>query len=228
MARKKPAAASLPKLIRVTDPNADGSVGVYDPDAFQAWVHEVHLEGHKRDVAVPSFKKAIKIVKEAGCTVELDPETTRVAITLELVGSADDAVTVIGKLLDGGLLQEAINEHEYEAGHLRVLSASVRREPTVETLTPNPKWYELCGCGAPNHACSCGDNEDLYTCDYCDVTHLIYDTTPTDKDCHACPGCFKALNLREWTEWIDERGAQWRDPVTGEWSSKRPYDKRGL
>ena len=94
----------------------------------------------------------------------------------------------------------------------------------VETLTPNPKWHELCSCGAPNHACSCSDNEDLYTCDYCGVAHLIDDTTPTDKDCHACPECFKECGLREWREMIDERGAQWKDPVTGEWSSERPVE----
>lgn len=130
MARKKPKtkAAPPPKLIRVTDPNDGDSVGVYDLDAFRGWVHEVHLEGYKRNVRVPSFKKAVEIVEHAGCLVEFDPETTRVAIVLELVGGADDATTVIDKLLDTGLLQDAINDHEYEAGHLRVLSATSRHE----------------------------------------------------------------------------------------------------
>jgi len=121
---KKKTEKPLPTLVSVTDPE-EGSFGVYDPDAFRAWVHEVHLEGYKRDVAVPSFDKAVKIVKGAGCTVELDPETTRVAIVLELVGSADDATTVIDKLLNNGVIQEAINEYADDLP-LRVLSASVR------------------------------------------------------------------------------------------------------
>jgi hypothetical protein len=62
------------KLYRVTDPNdndGEGSTGLYAKDGFRSWVHEVFLEGYKRDVKIPSLPAAIEIVEGAGCAVEV-------------------------------------------------------------------------------------------------------------------------------------------------------------
>lgn len=51
----------------------------------------------------------------------------RVAVELEIQGSADDAFTVIDGLLDNGFFQDAVSEHDHdEAGPLLVTSALVR------------------------------------------------------------------------------------------------------
>ena len=46
----------------------------YEPDAFCAWVHEVFLEGYKRDVAVPDLDMAISIVRNMGYDIETTEE----------------------------------------------------------------------------------------------------------------------------------------------------------
>lgn len=117
------------KLVHVQDPNDGdkGSVGVYEPDDFRAWVHEVFLEGYKRKVRFPSLSKAVEIVEAAGCKVDLNPKVSRVAIIMEIVGDDDANVCrVIDRLLDDGVVQEAIRDRE---DRLAVTTAFVRPEP---------------------------------------------------------------------------------------------------
>jgi hypothetical protein len=47
----------------------------------------------------------------------------RIRIVLEIEGDQADALTVIGELLDAGIMQDDINDHEFDAGQLRVVSA---------------------------------------------------------------------------------------------------------
>jgi hypothetical protein len=47
-------------------------------------------------------------------------------VVLEIEGSEVDARYVVNELLDAGFFQDAINEHDCEAGLLRVKSAVVR------------------------------------------------------------------------------------------------------
>lgn len=42
----------------------------YEDHVFIQWVHEVFLEGYKRDVPVPSVEEAIDIVLAAGYWLE--------------------------------------------------------------------------------------------------------------------------------------------------------------
>jgi len=48
-----------------------------------------------------------------------------VIVRLVIEGDASDAAYVVGEALDAGHLQDAINEHDCEAGPLRVVSATV-------------------------------------------------------------------------------------------------------
>ena len=51
--------------------------------------------------------------------------TTTITIKLKIEGGTADASYVIDEILDSGLLQDAINDHEYDAGELRVLSVMI-------------------------------------------------------------------------------------------------------
>jgi hypothetical protein len=62
----------LPKLIRVTDQN-EGSICNYTPDGFRSWVCDVFMEGYKRYVEFPTLERALEVVRNAGCSVEIDP-----------------------------------------------------------------------------------------------------------------------------------------------------------
>lgn len=48
---------------------------------------------------------------------------TRIIITLEIEGNPADAWRVVNQALDDGAIQNAINEHETDAGPLSCLSA---------------------------------------------------------------------------------------------------------
>lgn len=50
----------------------------------------------------------------------------KIIIELEIDGDADDAAYVAGEILDEGILQDAINFHEFDASELHVESAVVR------------------------------------------------------------------------------------------------------
>lgn len=52
----------------------------------------------------------------------------RLTITLDLIGSVDDAEYVANKLLDAGAVQDLINEHDFDAGDLAILDASASAE----------------------------------------------------------------------------------------------------
>lgn len=53
--------------------------------------------------------------------------TCRIVIEMEIEGEYEDAYAVIDALLDNGIPQDEINNHENEdAGPLKVLSASVK------------------------------------------------------------------------------------------------------
>jgi len=49
---------------------------------------------------------------------------TKVTIELEIEGYTTDAGYVVDQILDAGVLQDAISEHEYDAGPLRVTQAT--------------------------------------------------------------------------------------------------------
>ncbi len=51
---------------------------------------------------------------------------TRVAILVEVHGEPADVWSVVNQALDDGAIQNAINEHETEAGPCRVLSVEAR------------------------------------------------------------------------------------------------------
>jgi hypothetical protein len=51
---------------------------------------------------------------------------TRVAIIVEVHGAPDDVWKVVERALDDGAIQNAINEHETDAGPLRVLSVEAK------------------------------------------------------------------------------------------------------
>lgn len=56
-----------------------------------------------------------------------EPEVVHVAIYLTIEGKLQDALEVVDALLDNGVPQDSINEHEVEgAGPLHVKSAIVR------------------------------------------------------------------------------------------------------
>jgi len=55
----------------------------------------------------------------------------RVAIILSIEGKDEDALDVINTLLDNGVVQDPINEHDCEAGPLHVRVAVVRKLPEV-------------------------------------------------------------------------------------------------
>ena len=55
----------------------------------------------------------------------------KMIIELEIEGLEADATSVIDELLDSGLLQDAINDHEFDAGPLLVKSALVRPAPKL-------------------------------------------------------------------------------------------------
>lgn len=48
-----------------------------------------------------------------------------VTIRLVIEGNPDEAVGVVDKILDAGTLQEEINNHQFDAADLRVVSAVV-------------------------------------------------------------------------------------------------------
>lgn len=50
----------------------------------------------------------------------------KVAIIVEVHGAPEDVWSVVNHALDDGAIQNAINEHETEAGPLRVLSVEAR------------------------------------------------------------------------------------------------------
>ena len=51
---------------------------------------------------------------------------TRIAIVVEVHGEPADVWSVVDRALDDGAIQNAINEHETDAGPLRVLSVEAR------------------------------------------------------------------------------------------------------
>ncbi len=51
---------------------------------------------------------------------------TTLVITLVIEGNEDDTLQGVDDLLDAGLLQDAINDHDSDAGPLRVLTALCR------------------------------------------------------------------------------------------------------
>lgn len=64
------------------------------------------------------------------------PQKTRVVITLDIEGGDEsDACDVVDRLLDGGLLQDAINGFEGDAPALKVTSALVRPAPETTSTS---------------------------------------------------------------------------------------------
>ena len=62
------------------------------------------------------------------------PKRHRLIVELLIEGEGSDVVQVVNEALDGGALQDAINDHELDAGSLRVVSAAVslyERAPTA-------------------------------------------------------------------------------------------------
>lgn len=53
----------------------------------------------------------------------------RLVVELEVEGDEANACAVVDDVLDGGAFQDAINEHDCDAGPLRVKSATVRPAP---------------------------------------------------------------------------------------------------
>lgn len=74
----------------------------------------------------------------------------RIVITLEIDGAQDDADTVVDALLDAGLLQDAINAHESDAGPLRVTSAAVA-DHASEGQAAGPAEDPGCTCTSETH-----------------------------------------------------------------------------
>lgn len=54
------------------------------------------------------------------------PELTTVTVVLEIEGDPADALHVVDALLDAGFFQDAINDHDADAGPLHVKSAVAR------------------------------------------------------------------------------------------------------
>lgn len=50
----------------------------------------------------------------------------KIIVELEIDGDPADAYHVVDSLLDGGVFQDAINEHDFDAGELRVTRATVK------------------------------------------------------------------------------------------------------
>lgn len=50
----------------------------------------------------------------------------RLIVELEIEGDEKNAYAVVDDILDGGVFQDAINDHDGDAGPLRVKSAVVR------------------------------------------------------------------------------------------------------
>lgn len=72
-----------------------------------------------------------------------------VTITLEVRGEADDARTVVRRLLDVGSLQESINSHSFDAGPLTVLDArcSVVESTPAEDSPTDEDWEDYDASG---------------------------------------------------------------------------------
>jgi len=58
-------------VTRSPHPEDDPPPWSYGENAFCAWVHEVFLEGYKRDVPMPSPGDAMEILINAGYEVEI-------------------------------------------------------------------------------------------------------------------------------------------------------------
>jgi hypothetical protein len=69
-------------------------------------------------------------VIDTSTTVRLARRPVRVIVTLELLGDPASAQHVVDAVLDAGVFQDAINDHDCDAKPLRVLAASARVEPT--------------------------------------------------------------------------------------------------
>jgi hypothetical protein len=48
-----------------------------------------------------------------------------ITIRLQLTGNDDDAYDIVSNVLDGGVLQDAINEYESDNGSVQVVSAVI-------------------------------------------------------------------------------------------------------
>jgi hypothetical protein len=60
---------------------------------------------------------------------------TKITIELEVEGDESEALYVVESLLDNGDLQESINDHAFDVGPLRVLSATAH-SPHADQETP--------------------------------------------------------------------------------------------
>ena len=58
----------------------------------------------------------------------------KVIIELDVEGTEEDAAYVVGEILDSGVLQDSINDHEYDAGGLRVKSAVCRPQLRLQAI----------------------------------------------------------------------------------------------
>jgi hypothetical protein len=67
-----------------------------------------------------------------------------ITITLEIDGYQSDAEHVVDSLLDAGFLQDAINDHDADAGPLHVTAATIYK--------PLPACAASMGCLCAGHA----------------------------------------------------------------------------
>jgi hypothetical protein len=70
-----------------------------------------------------------------------------IVIELEIDGDEQDAADVVDRVLDTGILQDAINDHEFDAGPVRVTSAVVVVRPSKI-----PPCAAAMGCLCAGHA----------------------------------------------------------------------------
>lgn len=82
----------------------------------------------------------------------------KITIELEIEGDAVDAYHVVNEILDIGMLQDAINEHEADAGPLRVTSA------TVHSSTTHARRVSTCGRCGNTYPCDEKGNGDCVAC----------------------------------------------------------------
>ena len=118
---------------------------------------------------------------------------------------------------DGGLLGSRLGCDPRWCSHIkiRVLGLHVFDEVPPD----NPLWAAPCdSCGVKNRTCECGDNMDIYNCDYCGCDALVDDLTPTGKDEYACLHCVKNVGL--FTFKLQGSG-QWYDPINKRWTHSR-------
>jgi hypothetical protein len=86
-------------------------------------------------------------VKRGGGSGKTPMNLTKIRIDLVICATASDALHVVDALLDAGFLQDAVNDHDADAGPCRVMTAIARIDQTCEHgYTPATCIFSDCVC----------------------------------------------------------------------------------